>query len=288
MKSLMKWAVSFFVVGLIVLVGFNQPSMLRASASDDITIYMQSEVLTDDTIDDLSSSSVSNQLEPGDVQVSFCIRNNPGFCNSGMGLYYDSNYYEPITKPNQDDEPLSMKGIAGESLTIASGINSEAGIVGFASNGYEWSVDDGEIFSVFFRPIASNAPETPVTEFFIDMLSRNQSEHFDVTRELYVHVLQYYIIGDVDNNDSIDMNDANLISVALQQAGMTINAGNYQDFFDDIPEFVVYDVDGDGVVTDEDVACITSYYIYVEIFGSDPIDCGNAGTKILHVKYVPI
>ncbi len=288
MKSLMKWAVGFFMVGLIVLVGFNHPSMLKASASDSVTIYMQSEVLTADTIASISKSSVKNQLQPGDVQVSFCIKDNLGFCCSGMGFCYDSVNFDPIIDPT-DNRPLGMKGVSGQDLTVIVNMRTDRPIIGIASNGVDLSVDDGIIYSVFPRPKTSNPPLDPVTDLIVDAIGPGGGVHYPVEEDPYVHVIvEYFTCGDLDDNGLINADDSNIITDALGDVAGTINASNYQQFFDDIPEFDVFDVDGDGDVDDDDAECILSYYVYVEIMGSDPVDCGNVGILIPHFVYVLI
>lgn len=289
MKSLMKWATGFFVIGLIVLVSFHCPSNLKVSASNDGTIYMQAEALTEDTINKISNSSVRSQLEPGDVQVSFCIQDNPQFCNSGMGFYYDPVNFESIASSTDPQKLLQENGPAGDNLTIIVRERSDVNLIGIASNGGDLSTEDGIITSVFLRPKTSNPPINPVTGFFVDMLSRDPEHHFYPEEDPYVHVIvEYFTCGDLDDNGLINADDSNIITDALGDVAGTINASNYQQFFDDIPEFDVFDVDGDGDVDDDDAECILSYYVYVEIMGSDPVDCGNVGILIPHFVYVLI
>lgn len=188
MKFLMKWATGFFVMGLIVLVSFHCPSNLKVSASNDGTIYMQAETLTEDTINQISNSSVRSQLEPGDVQVSFCIRDNPGFCGSGMGVNYDSTKYTVLMSASNPNLALLLKGDAGSNLTVIASHNNN--IIGIASSGAENSEEDGIITSIFLRPRTTDLPATPVTNLNVNMLSDKDRNQYYPATESYIHILR--------------------------------------------------------------------------------------------------
>lgn len=291
MKSLIKWMFEVFVMGLIVIVGFNYPFELKASATDKLTVYVQSETLTATTISQISSSSVRSKLQPGDVQVSFCVRNNTGFCNSGMGFDFDSTNYRPIFVSENSTTPLTLCGPVGEGLTILCKIREDTSRIGFASHG-DVTYENGIIVSTFLRPITSNPPSNPVTDVVVDMIkpqppNPDPEPNFEVDEYIYVFD-RYFICGDLDDNGVINADDSDIITDALGDLADEIDADNYQEFFDDIPEFDVFDVDGDGDVDDNDAECILSYYVYVEIMGSDPVDCGNVGILIPHFVYVLI
>lgn len=101
MKLLSKVFVGLMMCG-VLFIAFG----LRASAADNLEVYITSERLTNAAIALIPQESVRSELEEGDVQVSFCVRNNTGFGTCGMSFDYDAENYQPIFQNNSSSQLL--------------------------------------------------------------------------------------------------------------------------------------------------------------------------------------
>lgn len=128
------------------------------------------------------------ELQAANYEVQWGVEliNNPGYCNSGVGVTYgdgdDSNNdtvpsLEVVMKSGTSPK---IKKVGAADLTVIAKDRPDADLVGWATNGADLSTDDGIILYFYFKVPETAQPgdKFPLT-IDLDMLSTDQTNHFE-------------------------------------------------------------------------------------------------------------
>lgn len=128
------------------------------------------------------------ELQAANYEVQWGVEliNNPGYCNSGVGVTYgDGDDSNNDTVPSLEVVMKSgttpkTKKVGAADLTVIAKDRPDADLVGWATNGAELSTDDGIILYFYFKVPETAQPgdKFPLT-IDLDMLSTDQTNHFE-------------------------------------------------------------------------------------------------------------
>lgn len=148
----------------------------QASAAGQIEMKGQEVILT------------LEELQAANYEVEWGVEliNNPGYCNSGVGVTYgDGDDSNNDTVPSLEVVMKSgttpkTKKVGAADLTVIAKDRPDADLVGWATNGADLSTDDGVILYFYFKVPETAQPgdKFPLT-IDLDMLSTDQTNHFE-------------------------------------------------------------------------------------------------------------
>lgn len=128
------------------------------------------------------------ELQAANYEVQWGVEliNNPGYCNSGVGVTYgDGDDSNNDTVPSLEVVMKSgttpkTKKVGAADLTVIAKDRPDADLVGWATNGADLSTDDGIILYFYFKVPETAQPgdKFPLT-IDLDMLSTDQTNHFE-------------------------------------------------------------------------------------------------------------
>lgn len=256
--------------------------------------YIITKTLTSEDIAAIETKKVRENLQPNDVQVSLCVKNNPGYANCGLGFDYDAVNFEVVPDPKSNGKRgLQLIGPAGEDLVFTFEIAADKGILGIGAMGTACNYKDGIMFSAFIRPVTANVTHSPITGVKIDMIGTSDEVHFlpEIVHEEQHIVVGKCLCGDLDGNGVVNVDDAVMLNVDVDAATVAIIEANYEQIFHEregVIAFAVVDIDGNGVVDADDCFMLQRYYIQTGVLHQDPDGVGNAGQWVEYYIYEPI
>ncbi len=143
---------------------------MSASASGDLMIVGSDNTYT------------IAELEAADwrVPVTISIQNNPGYCGSGIGIYYGEEINPCVW---EDDGSLEYEmGPKSGGLAIVAENNDEKNMIGWATGGAANVRGDGIITTLFFMIPEDVTPGTEYEIYFvIDQIANANTELLEAT-----------------------------------------------------------------------------------------------------------
>lgn len=309
----MKKIITFFTVAILTTLAFCSLNCLKANAFGNYQFFTKVEEVQ------TNSSNNKRDLYAGDIKLTFVVSNNSGFSGFGFRFLVDHNCFTVVHNKNTNQPYYELGEAASGFMTVVS-INTSTSnphtIIGTALLSSEASTEDGDIISVYLRPIPSaftngknvtdciHKPE--IEEFILDNNSINPSDEpldytISDTFEYYDAVSLTYMLGDVDGNDIINAGDAQIV-LNIIQAYQATGTGNLTTDVENIDLsgincnglYITYngttilllqvsDVNFDGIIDMDDAVEILDYYTQA-MSGNNPDS--PIGTMMTTVKYI--
>ena len=179
MKATLKKAAAIFGAAALAVSGLATLA-LNASADDEIIIAADEVTITEE------------QAQAGEwIAFDLMIENNPGYAAAGISLLYD-----PATvtaRPEDENTPTLAyyeEGPAAARLSPYVNLNSDEGIVGYATMGTRINNTSGTIITVYFKvPTDAKGGDVFPISVSVDQLADAQSNKMEtVTKDGFIQV----------------------------------------------------------------------------------------------------
>jgi len=251
---------------MLLVVGFNKSFSINAYAVNDEHYLQIEEVTANEAAAYNAIVQDATSILAGDYKVSYCIRNNTGFAASGASFTFDPTIGSPLMKTS-DGKPVSILGSATNNLMVLVSSNLGINRVGFSTLGLGAnSTSDGIIVSFFFR-LNSGYNSSDISSLVTDIevvqwaTKNGVNVQYTINETNYEQRMFICIVGDIDNNGTIDAYDAQLLANILYAQGGTN------------PSLSIYDVNGTYSWTDN--LGVTHYYDKLYIVSAGNVNGDN-------------
>ena len=213
----------FSVLGAFVFLGLHDSECIaKAYGSQTNIIYVDIEPLTEAEIVANGYRSVPglSGLQAGDCIVSLMLQNNTGYAASGFAVHLSNAYYEAYLEPGETINAAYVAGPASAGLNLTVGYNSTMNQIGFSTmSGGADCTNSGAVAYAFLKR-KSTAPATaPVPTASTEV---NQLANRAKVAQPYIEVAPY---------------------------NQTPNL---------LLEYLIGDIDGDGVITAYDASVLNT------------------------------
>lgn len=299
--------------------------MTTAYATNDTVLDVAVKYITQvdaDNYNSLSSTYLNRygvSIQSGDYAVSLTIEGNTGFAATGYQIYYDNTICEPLKYYDSSGSlyrPIYCRGqLAVENgLGFNVNLNENEGLLAEGTVHGSDVIGDGIIITFFVRPINApngltfaNQKKIITNHGAVHWLDHNthpiahtETDGFTLYRYVSSYQGNTWIIGDINNDGVVSLDDAQLIlglyshyDLMGEVISVTEYVGTYElntlnhDEVDAVFVITVCDVNSDGVVDVADSMLVLSYYsTYVLGNGNLSDYTGIIGTNVgLFVEY---
>lgn len=197
----MKKTISSIVASVMAVSAMTAVSASAINLEEENVLSISTETVASTmTID-------GTEIPAGAVAITVNIDNNNGFVSTMTKL----NVGTGNVILNSNGKPVLETGVAfGESLIAA---DEKEGVIAVSTASAEANIINGEIFTFFVTDY--NSVNILNSEVF------SYSSISDYTISPMSSVNNYYITGDVDDDDLINSFDASLVLSALNKVGLT-------------------------------------------------------------------